>query len=179
MCIRLPAARLVASPTSATWKNSPLAAKLLAAQPRLAEVAVSWNQVGPQGARGIQGIQGLEGSPGKDGKDGISVTSLAEPAGLNCANGGWALTAANGTTYLCNGAPGNDGAMAGAPVQVFKGYLCGRRFRLQSNPFGCDDLLSCRQACDRRAWRKSISGTLGKSFPNTPTGTLRVGKSSP
>jgi hypothetical protein len=56
-----------------------------------------------------QGQQGSPGSPGAPGKDGQSVTTAAEPAGSNCANGGASFTAANGTTYACNGAPGAPG----------------------------------------------------------------------
>jgi hypothetical protein len=73
------------------------------------ETEISWNQAGqpgPQGAKGEQGTPGANGTNGKDGKDGVGVTSAAEPAGINCANGGSKFIAANGASYACNGAPG-------------------------------------------------------------------------
>jgi len=39
------------------------------------EVAIQWNQTGPQGAQGIQGIQGLKGDKGDTGTQG--------PAGIS------------------------------------------------------------------------------------------------
>src|SRR5581483_8761510 len=78
------------------------------------ETQVTWNQhgqrglpgeTGPQGAAGATGPQGPKGNPGVDGQ---SVTKA--DAGGNCANGGGALTAANGTAYVCNGADGAPGA---------------------------------------------------------------------
>jgi hypothetical protein len=66
---------------------------------------ISWSQAGPQGLRGANGI---------DGADGVSVTSTTEPAGANCADGGSKFTAANGVTYACNGAKGDQGP-AGDP----------------------------------------------------------------
>ncbi|HZR95857.1 MAG TPA: collagen-like protein [Gaiellaceae bacterium] len=78
------------------------------------ETQVTWNQhgqrglpgaTGPQGAAGATGPQGPKGNPGVDGQ---SVTKA--DAGGNCANGGVALTAANGTAYVCNGADGAPGA---------------------------------------------------------------------
>jgi len=66
---------------------------------------ISWSQAGPQGLPGANGI---------DGADGVSVTSTTEPAGANCADGGSKFTAANGITYACNGAKGDQGP-AGDP----------------------------------------------------------------
>jgi hypothetical protein len=113
----------VLTPTGQTCRNS--------------EVAIDWNQVGPQGPQGIQGpkgdtgatgatgpegpagptgadgedgADGAPGAAGADGEDGVSVTSETLAAGdTNCANGGSKFTAANGITYACNGADGQDG----------------------------------------------------------------------
>jgi hypothetical protein len=52
---------------------------------------------------------GAKGDTGAPGKDGVSVTTAAEAAGTNCANGGVQLTAASGVSYVCNGANGKDG----------------------------------------------------------------------
>lgn len=85
------------------------------------EAPIAWSQVGPQGEQGPKGApgapgtsgtngtdgkDGTNGADGTDGQDGVSVTSAAEPAGANCANGGSRFTAANGTTYACNGDSG-------------------------------------------------------------------------
>jgi hypothetical protein len=100
------------------------------------ETPVSWNQHGLQGINGNDGkdgINGTNGTAGKDGapclpetnpacigpkgpsgKDGVSVASGVEPVGANCSHGGSWFTAANGTTYACNGAQGSAGA-DGAP----------------------------------------------------------------
>jgi hypothetical protein len=82
--------------------------------PSLKEVAITWNQLGPQGLKGDPGAPGAPGAPGvpgKDGANGTSVTSTALPTGdTNCPSGGGSFTAFNGTTYACNGAPGKDGA---------------------------------------------------------------------
>ena len=77
------------------------------------ESTVAWNQqgqAGTPGAMGPAGAAGRDGSDGKDGHDGVSVTE--SPAGTSCANGGVALTAANGTGYVCNGADGGSGQSA-------------------------------------------------------------------
>jgi hypothetical protein len=90
------------------------------------------------GATGVAGVAGVAGAPG--------LTSLliatAEPAGLNCANGGSKVSAgldtnANGVldpseitagSYLCNGAPGagivwQDTAAAAVQGQSNVGYV--------------------------------------------------------
>src|SRR4029077_744406 len=81
------------------------------------EVALSWNQVAPQGIQGIHGIQGIQGiqgvtgtngADGKGGTDGISVAS-APASSLNCPYGGSQFTAVTGVTFACNGAPGANG----------------------------------------------------------------------
>jgi hypothetical protein len=64
---------------------------------------------GANGQNGQPGQPGKDGADGKDGKDGVSVSSAAEPAGLNCPNGGSEFTSASGTTYACNGASGAKG----------------------------------------------------------------------
>jgi hypothetical protein len=79
------------------------------------ETEISWNQAGqpgpagPQGAKGDPGAPGTNGTNGTNGKDGVNVTSTSEPAGANCADGGVQLTAANGVSYVCNGAKGDKG----------------------------------------------------------------------
>jgi hypothetical protein len=88
---------------------------------------------GAKGDAGAQGIQGDKGNPGDPGKDGTSVTSAPEQPGANCEHGGSSFTAANGITYACNGADGEDGAsgagvvtVAGTPVKGEKTFsiLC-------------------------------------------------------
>jgi hypothetical protein len=64
---------------------------------------------GAPGANGTNGTDGAPGANGTNGTDGVSVTSAAEGVGPNCANGGSRFTAANGTTYACNGASGPAG----------------------------------------------------------------------
>jgi hypothetical protein len=51
------------------------------------------------------------------GPAGQSVTTMAETAGMNCANGGVRLTSVSGTSYVCNGATGMQGT-AGQSVAV-------------------------------------------------------------
>ena len=71
------------------------------------ETKITFNKQGPQG---LPGAPGQNGAPGADGKDGISVTNSSLPVGdPNCATGGSSFTAANATTYACNGAPGATG----------------------------------------------------------------------
>lgn len=70
---------------------------------------------GPTGATGPAGPAGAMGTAGTMGADGTSVTGTRVDAGsAQCPNGGVAITSANGTTYVCNGADGAPGAM-GAP----------------------------------------------------------------
>ena len=64
---------------------------------------------GPQGPQGPAGANGKDGANGTNGKDGVSVASSTEPKGANCAEGGSKFTAANGTTYACNGSPWTAG----------------------------------------------------------------------
>ena len=62
------------------------------------------------GKNGRDGKDGTNGTNGREGKDGVSVTSAAEPAGTNCANGGSKFTAANNNvTYACDGSGGTGG----------------------------------------------------------------------
>jgi len=59
------------------------------------ETGVQWNVVGPQGPQGAPGV---------------SVTTTVLSTGdTHCANGGIAVTAVNGQTYVCNGARGEQG----------------------------------------------------------------------
>ena len=71
--------------------------------------AINWNEQGSQGPAGPAGPTGPAGPKGDPGANGTSVTSQSLPVGdPNCANGGSSFTAASGTTYACNGAPGKD-----------------------------------------------------------------------
>lgn len=68
---------------------------------------------GPAGADGAQGPQGLTGPAGADGTDGTSVSSATLSAGHGvCAYGGTSFTSASGTTYACNGTPGDPATSA-------------------------------------------------------------------
>ncbi len=75
---------------------------------------------GPQGPMGLTGSQGPAGAMGATGPqgpagaNGVSVTGVAEPAGVNCAAGGMKYTSASGTTYVCNGQLGATGATGAA-----------------------------------------------------------------
>jgi hypothetical protein len=77
------------------------------------EIAILWNQVGPQGLQGIQGIQGIPGTNGINGKGGTDGNSVGSaPLALgdpNCPNGGSQFSAVTGVTYACNGAAGPIG----------------------------------------------------------------------
>jgi hypothetical protein len=71
---------------------------------------------------GAAGTNGSAGTNGTNGTNGQSVTVTVESAGANCTYGGEKLVSANGTAYVCNGAPGSGGAgivtlvtQAGAP----------------------------------------------------------------
>jgi hypothetical protein len=64
---------------------------------------------GPAGPAGLAGPAGPVGPAGTAGANGISVTSAPEPKGVNCKEGGSKFTAANGTTFACNGAKGVQG----------------------------------------------------------------------
>jgi hypothetical protein len=64
---------------------------------------------GANGAQGTAGANGKDGTTGTNGKDGVSVASSSEPKGANCAEGGSKFSAANGTTYACNGKNGTTG----------------------------------------------------------------------
>src|SRR6478609_8323667 len=81
------------------------------------ETAITFSQQGTKGDPGTPGLPGANGAPGTPGSPGAagaagaagqSVTEAnASPA--DCANGGVALTAANGTRFVCNGRDGKDG----------------------------------------------------------------------
>lgn len=62
------------------------------------------------------------GEPGVTGAAGTSVAVSEEPPGDNCAAGGFALTSATGTAYVCNGADGTDGSDATAPAGAIVAY---------------------------------------------------------
>jgi hypothetical protein len=65
---------------------------------------------GPPGAKGDVGAAGSNGAPGAPGAAGQSVKTETEPPEANCGEQeGVKLTSANGTSYVCNGAPGAQG----------------------------------------------------------------------
>jgi hypothetical protein len=65
---------------------------------------------GPKGSIGPTGPQGPIGPTGPQGVAGTSVSGVSLPAGnSNCLFGGYALTSASGTAFVCNGAPGATG----------------------------------------------------------------------
>ena len=57
----------------------------------------------------MNGANGVNGEKGAAGTAGQSVASVTEPPGANCENGGYKLTSAAGTQYVCNGQNGADG----------------------------------------------------------------------
>ncbi len=66
---------------------------------------------GTNGTNGTNGIDGTNGINGTNGHDGVSVTSQALAPGDDpaCPNGGTKFTSANGPSYACNGADGQNG----------------------------------------------------------------------
>ncbi len=65
---------------------------------------------GSVGAKGDPGAAGVNGTAGTPGSPGQSVTSVVEPpTPLHCENGGFKLTSASGTQYVCNGENGQNG----------------------------------------------------------------------
>ena len=98
---------------------------------------------GPQGVKGDAGPQGANGATGPagtngtDGRDGVSVVSVPLSSGdANCPNGGSRLTAANGVTYACNGAPGqgSGGAAIWATIDVDGTIIAGNGVVSVSHP---------------------------------------------
>ena len=73
-----------------------------------AETPLAWNQTGLRGLPGPPGPPGEQGAAGAPGRDGQSVTQAPADAAA-CPDGGVALTAANGTGNVCNGADGEPG----------------------------------------------------------------------
>jgi Phage Tail Collar Domain/Collagen triple helix repeat (20 copies) len=71
---------------------------------------------GDKGVTGDPGAKGDKGDTGSTGGAGQSVTAATEAPGANCAAGGVRYTAASGTSYVCNGAPGGGGSDTAAQV---------------------------------------------------------------
>ena len=69
-------------------------------------------RVGPTGRAGATGPAGPKGDRGLNG---VSVSSNTLGPGANCPYGGSSFASASGTTFACNGAPGERGP-AGAGV---------------------------------------------------------------
>ena len=66
-------------------------------------------KTGPAGKAGAVGSAGAQGPEGKAGANGVGVTSRAfEGAAGSCTQGGSEFTAANGTTFACNGTNGRE-----------------------------------------------------------------------
>lgn len=104
-------------------------------------VAVVSGPVGPQGPEGAPGqalillidggtlafdggvivLDGPQGLPGQRGADGQSVVGSSEPPGTHCSYGGIRFDSASGTSFVCNGTPGSQGApgVAGQALLVF------------------------------------------------------------
>lgn len=74
------------------------------------ETAISWNQVGPQGAKGDTGPVGPQGQEGDPGLTGLELVSASGPVAL-CPSGKIALSGGvagapfNGDAYLVTTAP--------------------------------------------------------------------------
>lgn len=68
------------------------------------ELALQWNQIGPQGATGAQGLRGPQGEPGADGTDGVDGTD-----GLPGRDGTDGTNGTNGIDGI-DGTNGTDGA---------------------------------------------------------------------
>jgi len=67
-------------------------------------------QTGATGPQGPPGPTGATGATGLRGNPGVSVSGVSLPVGdSNCPFGGYNLTSASGTTFVCNGAPGATG----------------------------------------------------------------------
>jgi hypothetical protein len=85
----------------------------LASPPLVAETAVHWSIVGPQGEPGQNGTNGTSGANGINGIDGTSVTFVSYFSGTQngCANGGAVYAAGNPpvNAYVCNGTDGTGG----------------------------------------------------------------------
>jgi hypothetical protein len=122
---------------------------ILTTQPALLEVAVSWNQQGPQGLQGPQGPKGDTGAQGPKGDTGaIGATGATGPAGATgaagapgtgasvsaisagdatCAAGGAKVTDGNGNSVsVCNGAQGakGDSGSSLAAISDLNGIAC-------------------------------------------------------
>jgi len=71
-------------------------------------------------------LKSLVGTPGASGAGGVAgtgVTVVNEPSGANCTNGGYRLTSATGTAYVCNGTNGTGGGGGGGTTSDGKGLL--------------------------------------------------------
>jgi hypothetical protein len=64
-------------------------------------------RVGPTGPAGVPGPTGPKGDRGLDG---VNVSSRAIGPDANCPYGGSSFASVSGTTFACNGAPGERGA---------------------------------------------------------------------
>ena len=81
---------------------------------------------GTDGINGKDGKDGVDGTNGKDGTNGTPtlISTVAEPAGENCANGGFKIMVGSDTNkdgilgadevtnsvYACNGVAGSNGS---------------------------------------------------------------------
>lgn len=72
---------------------------------------MSCTTCGSAGSCGCSSVTIPTGQDGADGANGVSPEVVAEAAGANCVYGGVKITdAAGNITYVCNGAPGSNGA---------------------------------------------------------------------
>jgi hypothetical protein len=78
-----------------------------------------WNQ---QGLQGLQGLTGDKGEPGAAGSDGVGATAVRQEPLAACPSGaGVLITAANGTSVLCDGMRGDQGPKGDAGDQGPRG----------------------------------------------------------
>jgi hypothetical protein len=71
---------------------------------------------GPAGAQGLQGLPGPQGPPGGSGSGGGVTVTVLTTGDAHCAFGGVSLAADAGTSYVCNGAPGQTVALTSLPT---------------------------------------------------------------
>ena len=100
-------------------------------------------RVGPTGPAGVPGPPGPKGDRGIDG---VNVSSRAIGPGANCPYGGSSFASISGTTFACNGAPGERGA-AGAGV-----FAHGSVAGLALSQLGRKNLASIHYDNDAKEW---------------------------
>jgi Collagen triple helix repeat (20 copies) len=132
---------------------------------------------GPPGANGREGLHGKNGINGTNGTPGKSVVSGEEPAGTNCAEGGYwfEIQGSGNKNYVCEGGGGGGGGGTLGPGETSTGLWS---FYSKGSPLEAVTISFPLRRVQTPGWETKWIGT-GESPPEDCPGTAADPQAAP